>query len=216
MYFFKHLIDFVKVDFLLLKTAKKCYLICLLLSFVAIFILSFLFKNNEKFIEILFLVQQVAVWSFFVYFFTILNKQNFFQHLILNRGFYITEVELFLFLIPLWFLLCLLVFPLYIFIQKYTIDVMFVIFLVVIDALFFISLKLKRYIIFNLIFVLILSIITFSFVIHNIDFSGKNVNETILLIENRYNKIDSKMNIINFIKLLIEMFLIKKALIKSI
>ena len=97
LFFYKKTINFIKVDILLINSLKKKHILAFVVVLLAIWILRFINTNEYNTANIQ-VIQFGFLWISFVLFFKNLKKQNFFKHLIVNRSFYITELEILAFL----------------------------------------------------------------------------------------------------------------------
>lgn len=95
LFFFKHLINYIKVDFLLLVgffRAKKLFCIFAFLLFCLLLIFQIISKN-EDFI----FYASLLFWLFFFNFFKHLKNNHFFLHLLTNRVSFFLSTEIFIF-----------------------------------------------------------------------------------------------------------------------
>lgn len=102
LYFLKRLFNFLKIDIILLKSVGKTKILLYLATTSLIWGVLFFYNQDKNIKNIIFSIQDAIYWSAFIYFFHRLKKQNFFYHLILNRGFYKTELEILLFLLSIY------------------------------------------------------------------------------------------------------------------
>ena len=97
MNFLMRLVNVFKADLLLLSSIKPWKLCLVVLPCVFLIILEFMYQQYAKYFH---LGCAMIMVSGFFYFFYKLKKQNFFTHLVLNRGFFSVSLEIFLFLLP--------------------------------------------------------------------------------------------------------------------
>ena len=97
LFFYKKTINFIKVDILLINSLKKKHILAFVVVLLAIWTLRFI-NTNEYSTANIQVIQFGFLWISFVLFFKNLKKQNFFKHLIVNRSFYIAELEILAFL----------------------------------------------------------------------------------------------------------------------
>jgi len=170
IYYLKRIISFVKTDVILLKTIGIKYIIAYLLSFFILNTVSIIFKNKSigqgEYIS-LFTIDMIADLIltlcnlvFFTYFFIQLKKQNFFKHLLTNRGFYIAEFELLLFVISLSVFFIPITLPFVLFLSPYELfETIFFYLTDIIGALLIANWKLWKYILLTLGYTAILCLI---------------------------------------------------------
>ena len=91
------LVNVFKADLLLLSSIKPWKLCLVVLPCVFLIILEFMYQQYAKYFH---LGCAMIIVTAFAYFFYKLKKQNFFTHLVLNRGFFSVSLEIFLFLLP--------------------------------------------------------------------------------------------------------------------
>ena len=91
------LVNVFKADLLLLSSIKPWKLCLVVLPCVFLIILEFMYQQYAKYFH---LGCAMIIVTAFAYFFYKLKKQNFFTHLVLNRGFFSVSWEIFLFLLP--------------------------------------------------------------------------------------------------------------------
>ena len=101
-YFLKRLLNFLKIDILLFKSVGKTKILLFLLVVFLLWCFLFFCGQNESFKQNIKTIQDATYWTALAYFFHKLKKQNFFYHLVLNRGFYKSEIEILLFLISIY------------------------------------------------------------------------------------------------------------------
>ena len=99
LYLIKRIINFIQVDFVLLRSFNKFKIIAFVLTIYSIWICYYSFNENNDIARNILLIQNVIQWIICVCFFQNLKKNNFFNHLILNRGFFYTINELLLFVV---------------------------------------------------------------------------------------------------------------------
>ena len=90
-------INAFKADLLLLLSIKLWKLLLVVIVCLACIVLEFFCLQYAKYFH---LVCTMIIVTVFAYFFYNLKKQNFFMHLVLNRGFFSISLEIFLFLLP--------------------------------------------------------------------------------------------------------------------
>ena len=101
MNFFQRLISIFKADALLLLSIKLWKLTLIAISCLFFIVLEFIYPQYANYFHI---VCTAIMMTAFFYFFYKLKKQNFFTHLILNRGFFSISFEIFIFLLPYLFI----------------------------------------------------------------------------------------------------------------
>lgn len=99
LYLIKRIINFIQVDFVLLRSFNKFKIIAFLFTIYSIWICYYSFNENNDIARNILLIQNVIQWIVCVCFFQNLKNSNFFTHLILNRGFFYTINELLLFVV---------------------------------------------------------------------------------------------------------------------
>lgn len=99
LYLIKRIINFIQVDFVLLRSFNKFKIIAFLFTIYSIWICYYLLNENNDIARNILLIQNVIQWIICVCFFQNLKNSNFFTHLILNRGFFYTINELLLFVV---------------------------------------------------------------------------------------------------------------------
>ena len=102
LYFLKRLFNFLKIDILLFKSVGKTKISLFLVVVFWLWCFLFFYNQNEIFKQNIKTIQDATYWVAFAYFFHKLKKQNFFYHLVLNRGFYKSEIEILLFLTSIY------------------------------------------------------------------------------------------------------------------
>lgn len=90
-----------KADLLLLLSIKLWKLCLSVVLCVLLIVLEFIYPQYARYFH---LGCAMIMVSAFFYFFYKLKKQNFFTHLVLNRGFFSVSLEIFLFLLPYLFI----------------------------------------------------------------------------------------------------------------
>ena len=162
-YFLKRFVNFIEVDVLLLKSISKFKSVLCFLFLYSILILHFFLENRYPQINIM-TIYYIAQWIMFVYFFSKLKNNNFFNHLALNRGFFRLSTEILLFLISI--LAIFVAMNLFIFFTGFNTAKVFVLssFSLVVDALLFVHWKFWKYLLFQL---FVLLNVLFSFCIAN-------------------------------------------------
>ena len=90
-----------KADLLLLLSIKLWKLCLSVVPCVLLIVLEFIYPQYARYFH---LGCAMIMVSAFFYFFYKLKKQNFFTHLVLNRGFFSISLEIFLFLLPYLFI----------------------------------------------------------------------------------------------------------------
>ena len=101
LFFCKHLINYIKVDYLLLDSffrAKKLFCIFVFSLFCLLMVLQTIW-HNEDFIFYI----SLLFWLFFFIFFKHLQHNYFFSHLLTNRVSFWLSTEVIIFLISLFF-----------------------------------------------------------------------------------------------------------------
>ena len=216
MYLFKHLFDFFKIDFELIKSVKRKNIIIFFASYIFLLLSCLYFKNNFNKYLILHYSKNVVFWLFFVVLFCDLQNKNFFQHLILNRGFSFVETEFFLFLIPfiLFVIVLILLFNLSTSKSISAVELFGAISLII-DAVLFSVLKIKKYIIFTICWMLFTLSIPFLYIVLSVDFDLPR-NIFINAIFNRIQVLTNFTIIVNIAQIIIEYLIIKKITIKKI
>ena len=170
IYYFKRLVSFVKTDVILFKSINVKYITSYLSSIIALNILSIIFKDKPiaqgEYISLFTIdiitdtINTICNLVFFIYFFIQLKKQNFFKHLLTNRGFYIAEFELLLFAISLSVFFIPITIPFVLFLSPYeTFETIFGYLTDIIGAMLIANWKLWKYILLTLCYTIILSLI---------------------------------------------------------
>ena len=101
MNFLMRCVNAFKADLLLLPSIKPWKLCLVVLPCVLLIVLEFIYPQYARYFH---LGCAMIMVSAFFYFFYKLKKQNFFTHLVLNRGFFSISLEIFLFLLPYLFI----------------------------------------------------------------------------------------------------------------
>ena len=99
LFFFKHLINYIKVDCLLLISffrAKKLFSIFTFLMFCLLLICCIIWKNED-----FLFYNALLFWLFFFNLFEHLKNNHFFLHLLTNRVSFLLSTEIFIFLTSL-------------------------------------------------------------------------------------------------------------------
>lgn len=185
LYLIKRCYVFIKVDFLVIKSIsmrRTLFFICLTCA-------TWIWKMMNNNIEIdknIVIIQLGILWIACVYFFKFLNQQNFFHHLITNRGCFYIEAELMLFLISVDVIYFILNFIFLYFIpMKDTLFFLTLHPLFIIDALLFANLKIWKYVLFQI----TISVTTFlTFIITSETQETGNLLDLILQFDNFGNK----------------------------
>jgi len=131
------------------------------------------------------MIQLWCFWFLFVYFFKSLKRQNFFNHLILNRSFYIPKFEILSFVLSIFVVFisinCLF-FP---FIGLENINLfLLLIAQIIIDALLFSVIKFNKYIFIQFVFVLF--IIILFLLSHHLSINFNNLEDLSLFSDKYY------------------------------
>ena len=101
MNFLMRCVNAFKADLLLLLSIKLWKLCLSVVLCVLLIVLEFIYPQYARYFH---LGCAMIMVSAFFYFFYKLKKQNFFTHLVLNRGFFSVSLEIFLFLLPYLFI----------------------------------------------------------------------------------------------------------------
>ena len=105
LYLIKRIINFIKIDFVLLRSFNKFKIIAFVFIIYSTWICYYLLNENNNIARNILLIQSAIQWIICVCFFQNLKKNNFFNHLILNRGFFYTINELLLFVVSVCIIL---------------------------------------------------------------------------------------------------------------
>ena len=194
---------YLQNNFILLKTIKKYNIVFFLLSLLSLKIFNVFFNSSQ--LDILY---SAILWIFFSYFFIKLKQQNFFKQLLFTRACFHFEFEI-LFFATTWFIMIFLIeIPIIPFYSVETnIQNILSMFFTILDALFFATSKIAIYISMQIVFLLfdaLTNIDYIKFALYN------NVPITEIL------QMDNKLSILFFIKITLEVFYIKKAIINSV
>ena len=159
LFFYKKTINFIKVDILLINSLKKKHILAFVVLLLAIWTLRFINTNEYNTANIQ-VIQFGFLWISFVLFFKNLKKQNFFKHLIVNRSFYITELEILAFLASVFIIvitanICFLPF---IGLQNSKIFIVSVMPLLI-DALLFTNWKISKYLFLQFLFLFLIIVL---------------------------------------------------------
>ena len=217
----KKFINFIRVDFLLLKSINKMILLSAILATMAIWLWK-IFNINESLTDIISSISSCWQWVMYVYFFRKLREQHFFRHLTLNRSFFHVESELIVFLLSILFIFF--VFHICFLLHNQIFDnvknYLFISLLLLVDALFFTATKLWKYLLFQLSVMIITTALyfSFSFVNYNFIFDATNTIDYIykiaFVVNDAINSQTRCSMMVNLFVLLAEFIFITKTLKK--
>ena len=165
-YVFKRFFCLLKSHIIFLKIVKKEYLIAFFTSIFVIFLLFVILDNY-----LIYTVQYVLIFCCLSWFFSKLQKQEYFKYFLLNRNCYNVYCEILFFMFSYTLILFIIHIPLITFAESGFITMFFNVFAVVADAMCFVLLKPKKFFILQISFLLLammfLFIIYFSLQIND-------------------------------------------------